>query len=415
MLSLIVPSLVAAQERPPGVSLGLVYRPGSKTSLLVMPIRGGAGDSITTILARDLDHSDRFSVVPSSSAIQSAGPVNYPVFAKLGVDGIVQGTLLPSGYLRIALHDVAKTTVMNQKDFPLPASTGDASWRFAVHSVSDAVEEWITGERGIATTRVAFERDGRLWTVDADGANVRAATSKGHTARWTPSGRALVYNVNLGIRDPILVTDLATGQQRTLTSAAGMQDLSPAVSPDGRMVVFSRISEDGADLYSIPFDGGAAQRITVGHGKGSFQPSFSPDGQRIVFASDRSGRSDVYISDADGTNVEALAGGSFGERADRYAPEWSPDGRMVVYHADIGGAIQIMTINLRDQSVKQVTSEGRNEDASWAPDSRHVVFTSQRTGTRQLWVVDIETGRTRQLTRGSSARLAAWSPRLAAP
>jgi TolB protein len=415
LFSALAPTVVAAQERPAGVSLGLVYRPGQKTSLLVMPIRGGAGDSVTTIIARDLDYSDRFNVVPSSSVIQTAGPVNYPVFAKLGVDGIVQGTLLPSGYLRIALHDVAKTAVMNQKDFPLPASTGDGSWRFAVHAVSDAIEEWITSERGIATTRIAFERDGRIWTVDADGANVRPATAKGHTARWTPSGRALVYNVNLGIRDPIQITDLATGQQRTLTSAAGMQDLSPAVSPDGRTVVFSRISENGADLYSIPFEGGTPQRITVGRGKGSFQPSFSPDGQRIVFASDRSGRSDVYISDIDGTNVEALAGGSYGERSDRYAPEWSPDGGRIVYHADVGGAIQIMTISLRDQSVKQVTSEGRNEDASWAPDSRHIVFTSQRTGSRQLWVVDTETGRTRQLTRGSSARLSAWSPRLSAP
>ena len=415
VLALAVPVLASAQDRPPGVSLGLVYRPGQKTSLLVMPVRGGAGDSITAILARDLDYSDRFTIVPSSSVIQTEGPLNYPVFSKLGVDGIVQGTLLPSGYLRVVLHDVAKTTVMNQKDFPLPATANDGTWRFAVHSVSDAIEEWITSERGIATTRIAFERDGRIWTVDSDGANVRAATSKGHTARWTPSGRALVYNVNLGIRDPIMVTDLATGQQRTLTSAASMQDLSPAVSPDGRTVVFARISDNGADLFSIPFDGGTPQRITVGRGKGSFQPSFSPDGQRIVFASDRSGRSDVYISDVDGTNVEVLAGGAFGERIDRYAPEWSPDGRMVVYHAEIGGAIQIMTINLRDQSVKQVTSEGRNEDASWAPDSRHLVFTSQRGGTRQLWIVDTETGRTRQLTRGSSARLAAWSPRLSAP
>jgi TolB protein len=71
-----------------------------------------------------------------------------------------------------------------------------------------------------------------------------------------------------------------------------------------------------------------------------------------------------------------------------------------------------MTINLRDQTTRIVTTDGRNEDPSWAPDSRHVVFTSTKSGTRQLWIVDTETGASRQLTFGPEARLAAWSPRL---
>lgn len=412
------PVRVRAQEQRGGVTLSLtVNGAGRKPSLLVLPIRGASGDSITAMLSRDLDFSDRFTIVPSSAAAEPNGPLNFPVFSKLAVDGVVQGTLLPSGWLRIALHDVAKAMVVFQKDFPLPATSNlaDAAWRFNVHLVSDGIEEFITGQRGIAASRIAFVREGRIWTVDSDGANARAVTSQGLSPQWLPNGRGLVYSVNLGVRDPIMITDLATGAQRTLTSANGMQDLAPAVSRDGRSIVFTRISDNGADLHVMPIDGGTPQRITVGRGKGSFQPSFSPDGQRIVFASDRSGRSDVYISDVDGTNVEALTAGSYGERGDRYAPDWSPDGRLVAYHGDVGGSVQVMTINLRDQSVKQVTTEGRNEDASWAPDARHLVFTSQRSGTRQLWITDIESGRTRQLTKGSAARLAAWSPRLAAP
>jgi TolB protein len=68
-----------------------------------------------------------------------------------------------------------------------------------------------------------------------------------------------------------------------------------------------------------------------------------------------------------------------------------------------------MTISLRDRSMKQLTSEGINEDPAWAPDGRHLVFTSTRTGTKQLFVLDAETGRARQLTRSGGARLAAWS------
>jgi hypothetical protein len=115
----------------------------------------------------------------------------------------------------------------------------------------------------------------------------------------------------------------------------------------------------------------------------------------------------VYISDVDGTNVEVLSAATYGDRSNRTGPDWSPDGRLVAFQSLNGNSKQIMTINLRDQSVRSVASEGRNEDPSWAPDSRHLVYTSDRSGVRQLWVVDVETGRSRQLKTGSAARLAA--------
>ncbi len=75
--------------------------------------------------------------------------------------------------------------------------------------------------------------------------------------------------------------------------------------------------------------------------------------------------------------------------------------------------MQILTINLRDRTVRQLTSEGNNKAPSFAPDGRHIVFSSTRGGTEQLWIVDAESGRPRQLVRGGSvSRLPEWSPRL---
>ena len=401
-----------AQPQPPGVSLSTRYVAGQKTALIVLPVKGVSGDSVTTILARDFDYSDRFNVVSTSTAPLVNGPPNYALFSKLGVDGIVQPTLLPSGWVRVALHDVSKKSVLNSKDFPLPSAALSPAWRLALHGVSDAVEEWITGQRGIAQTRIAFTRGGRVWIVDSDRANVTPVTPSGMSPQWLPGGRGLVYSVLDGVRNPIMATDLGTGSQRTLVSTPGIEHSSPAIAPDGRTVVYARGAESGTDLYAMPIEGGAPRRITVGRGRASTQPTFSPDGQRIAFMSDRSGHPEVYISDLDGTNAELLTAAAFGDRDYRAGPDWSPDGRLVAFQSRNGGTFQIMTINLRDQSVKFVTNDGRNDDPSWAPDSRHLVFSSTRGGTRQLWIVDIEPGRSRQLTFGSEARLSAWSPRL---
>lgn len=406
LLSLGAADVVQAQE---GVSLGIVYRPGQKVSLLVLPITGAGGDSVATIIARDLDYSDRFNVTPPPAG-PVATTVNYAIYEKMGIAAVVQGTLLPGGNLRVVLHDIGRKSAINTRDFTIVQPVTSAGGRMSVHGVSDMIEEWITGERGIASTQIAFERNGRIWTVDSDGANVVARTAQGMSPAWTPNARALVYSV-LDQR-AIFMTDLTTGAQRNISAPpASAQDVTPTVAPDGRSLMFARIYGAGTDLYSMPLGGGSLKRVTVGRGN-NVKPSFSPTGDRIVFTSDRVGNPEVYISDADGTNPEALTSPTYGERSHRAEAKWSPNGQLVAYTSRMSDVNQVMLLTLVGLSVKQITSDGRNEQPSWAPDSRHLVVTSNRTGSRQLWVVDIETGRSRQLTRGSEARLGAWSPRL---
>ncbi len=399
----------AAQQ---GVTLGIVYRPGQKVSLVVLPISGANGDSISTIIARDLDYSDRFTV-----SLSPPGPVaptlNYAIYEKMGAAGVVQGTVLPGGNLRVVLHDVAKKTVANTRDFALVQPVTSPGGRMSVHGVSDAIEQWITGVRGIAQSQIAFERSGRIWTVDSDGANVTARTAQGMSPAWTPNGKSLVYSVLGSDRQSVFIADLLTGAQRNLSNPpTAVQDITPAVSPDGRTVIFSRLIGSGTDIFTVPITGGQTSRVTVGRGSGNTSPSYSPGGDRIVFTSDRLGNPEVYIADADGTNAEAITSPTYGERSHRAEPEWSPDGQLVAYTSRLSDVNQVLILTLRGMTPRQITSDGRNEQPSWAPDSRHLVVTSTRSGTRQLWVVDVETGRARQLTRGPEARLGAWSPRL---
>jgi Tol biopolymer transport system component len=125
--------------------------------------------------------------------------------------------------------------------------------------------------------------------------------------------------------------------------------LSLDVSPDGKTIVFELVG----DLYTIPFSGGEAHKITSGMAFDS-QPRYSPDGKKIAFVSDRGGSENVWISNLDGSNPKQL---SQDEQSEFASPLWTPDGNYVIatrttqfpigaaelwmYHVKGGGGVQV--------------------------------------------------------------------------
>ena len=411
-----LPALLRAQDTTTrGVRIGLTYDPGTKPGVVVLPVSGLAGDSIAAILGRDLDLGDRIAVIALDAAaartVARAGGPNWALLAQLGAAAAVQVTPTPSG-LHLAVFNVGTKQTALIRDYPAPPMSDTRAWRAAVHGLSDDLEESLTGTRGIARTRVLFVRGGRLWVVDSDGQGetpIAGAATPG-SAGWHPSGRTIAYSTY--VPSQIVVQDIG-GRPRTIASGSGVY-ISPVFTPDGGSVVFAHGVDEGVDLYAASTSGGGERRLSVGRGSDNVSPSFSPDGRRIVFMSGRAGHPEIYTMDADGTNVDLLTPLDVGESAYRASPDWSPDGRLVAFQSRIDGQFQLLTVSLRDRSLKQLTSDGSNDDPSWAPDGRHLVFVSNRSGSRQLWVIDAESGRTRQLTRGAAVRLPAWSPRLGA-
>jgi TolB protein len=412
LLAAAAPSLYAQDTTQKGVHIGLQYTPGTRPGVVVLPILGVGGDSAQAIMQRDLDYGDRVTMIQNVGQIPSGtANVNYPLFAKLGAAAIVQAFLAPTA-LHVLVHDVRGQKILVTKDFAVPQTVNSPEWRFALHAASDEIERSITSTRGVSATRVLFVRDGQVFVCDADGAGAKPLTPKegALSPAWHPTGRYIAYSVFTKAGTEIVVQDLTNGSTRHLVGTPGGLNSAPVFTPDGKWVIYAHGDEVGTDLFAAnPFTNDPARRITVGHGTDNTQPTVSPDGQQIAFTSGRSGHPEIYITDFDGTNAELLTPFEFGGEFYRAGPDWSPDGRTIAFGSWIGGIFQVETISLRDRSIKQLTSEGRNEDPSYAPDSRHMVFTSTRSGAHQLWVLDVESGRVRQLTFGSEARLAAWS------
>ena len=98
--------------------------------------------------------------------------------------------------------------------------------------------------------------------------------------------------------------------------------LSLDVSPDGKTILFELVG----DLYTIPFTGGEAHKLTSSMAFNS-QPRYSPDGKKIAFISDRRGAENVWIADADSSNPKQL---SQDEESEFASPVWTPDGNYVI-------------------------------------------------------------------------------------
>ena len=124
--------------------------------------------------------------------------------------------------------------------------------------------------------------------------------------------------------------------------------MSLDVSPDGKTIIFDLVG----DIYSIPFRGGEAKRVTSGIAFDS-QPVFSPNGDNISFISDRGGSENLWVANSDGSNPKQLTQSNDGQFA---SPIFSNDGNYVfvsqtswpkrtfeiwMYHIDGGSGIQI--------------------------------------------------------------------------
>jgi TolB protein len=447
LLSLLPTWQLSAQDTSAidrGVRIGIVYRPGVRPGLVVLPGRAAVFDSVRAIVTRDLDYSDRFELItlPGGDSIRvatvvspptrpaapgkgtarasgggaaTAAGLNYPLYQALGADFAVALATAPGDTAVVTVHDVAAGGVRRELRVRIPA-LGDPGFRLAVHRLADRVLEASLGVGGIAASRVLFVMDGKVYSIDQDGADQRLVSSSDHQAMspaWASDGRRFSYMEFWEGHGRLFVQDVATGKRTPVATTGQALDFTPAFSPDGKTLAFSRATEEGTDVYTVNVkDGCCLQRLTVGRFYDNLSPTYSPDGQRIAFVSTRSGLPQIYVMAADGTDPQLFAPFDYGATGSSNAPEWSPDGQAVAFHRDVGGTLQVFVLDVRTRAVRQLTSVGRNEDPTWAPDSRHMAFVSDRSGYRQLWIIDLETGRIRPLLQKSGARLPAWSPRL---
>ncbi|MBT3511209.1 MAG: tetratricopeptide repeat protein [Nitrospina sp.] len=185
-----------------------------------------------------------------------------------------------------------------------------------------------------------------------------------------------------------------------VTSNPG-EDFAPAVSADGKIMVYVSDKSGNLDLWLKRLGPGIQlpdKRLTF-HSSEDSSPEISPDGKRVVFVSHRSDpRGDIYILDLSAKKEEGLKPviQKPGEERD---PVWSLNQKAIYFSSRSSSISQpvIEKIELEGAKRTELLKQG-GINLSLSPDEKFLAFV---TGEGDLKVYNLESTSTQILTQGS--------------
>ncbi len=173
----------------------------------------------------------------------------------------------------------------------------------------------------------------------------------------------------------------ADGAKPTKLSKDGAIEFDPALSADGKHIVFVAMSLDDikTDLWTMDADGSNRRQLTQNPAKTIvMNPAWSPDGKHLAFARTAVDftqptdtlalDADIVRMDADGQKEWAVAMGAW--------PVWSPDGKRILYTQTTKTVPSEPRVGIMDadgQNAKQLVNIP-SMMAAYSPDGRRITF-----------------------------------------
>ncbi|MBO0800029.1 MAG: PD40 domain-containing protein, partial [Blastocatellia bacterium] len=202
------------------------------------------------------------------------------------------------------------------------------------------------GKYLIFSARANNEPISQLWMLAYPDGEVRRLTNDLESYFWlslSADGRKLITRQQKIFSHLWLLPEGNLKKARQLTF--GMRNFDGynglVWTPDGR-IVFSSFVNNNTDLYSMNPDGSNRTQLTANAGPDNIFPAVSPDGRYIVFTSNRTGARQIWRMDNDGRNQKQLTQ----QKGSAQYPAFSPDGSDVFYIKRGAGAAEICRIPL---------------------------------------------------------------------
>jgi dipeptidyl aminopeptidase/acylaminoacyl peptidase len=265
--------------------------------------------------------------------------------------------------------------------------------------------------------REAPAEQGRLLLAPSTGSgrqNVSPAVS--------PDGRFVaflsekdLFSVDLYMADAEtgdIIRKLSSANSDPHSDALRYIDSSGTWSPDGEYFAFIVTAAGGTEIVIVESnDGTEYQRIVLEDIGAVIQPAWSPDGRFIAFSGSVGGISDLYSYDLESGSVIRHTNDKYGD----FQPAWSPDGRTIAFASDRGPETDFerlttseFQLSLLDVPTGRVTwlpvfGNVKHMNPQYAPDGQSLYFLSDQDGVNDIYELDFEAGDVRRITRLATA------------
>lgn len=216
----------------------------------------------------------------------------------------------------------------------------------------------------------------------------------------TDNGKKLLYAQGLRYSNLWLLKIQGSSNNRKIEikqlTEGTLTNTGPSISPDGKLIAFSRRGIDSENIYIMPIEGGAPEQLTFLNSYTAC-PVWSPDSREIAFGSLEDGSPKVWKVSSKGGSLHKFEGTL---ASDVFDLAWNP-GKSILYQLPGNRNFHVLNPSTGKESpLIKDDSIGWVFLPRYSPDGDRILVHWNRPPERGLWIISLVDSTHKLLRKG---------------